>query len=215
MNSCRIVRVALPSFELLDLMPLPPCRAMQAQGLDDAGCRGRDLSYWVRASTRVGAGGMRGSPRLARAAPLLLLSALLGLPPRLSPEAFRLAPPWRLPYKPHSHRVPACRASPETIDELTARVSIVEVIGRYVELKQIGDSWKGRCPFHDDTNPSFSVKEEGYYNCFACGAKGNVIKFLQEKEGLSFPDVLAKLADEAGMVLPDDFGGSPKGNYTR
>ncbi len=66
-------------------------------------------------------------------------------------------------------------------DKIRYEVSIVDTISEYTKLKKSGSSWTGLCPFHNDKNPSFSVSEEkGLYNCFSCGASGDIFKFIQE-----------------------------------
>jgi putative DNA primase/helicase len=85
-------------------------------------------------------------------------------------------------------------------DELSQRVDIVAIIGRDVELRQVGHEFQGRCPFHKDDTPSFSVNpEKGVYLCFGCGRKGDVYDYLKEKEGLSFPEAKLRLAEIAGI----------------
>ena len=66
------------------------------------------------------------------------------------------------------------------IDELKMNINIVDVVGREVSLKKSGSSYKGLCPFHSEKTPSFIVNEEKQiYNCFGCGEKGDVIRFVQ------------------------------------
>ena len=63
----------------------------------------------------------------------------------------------------------------EVVDEVRARVDLVEVIGESVPLKRSGKDWKGRCPFHEDKTPSFYVvPDKGFYKCFGCGESGSV-----------------------------------------
>lgn len=88
------------------------------------------------------------------------------------------------------------------IDDLKARVSISSVVGRVVTLKAIqGKKFKGLCPFHKEKTGSFEVDDEkGFFYCFGCGAKGDVIHFLQEYESLSFRDALDRLREIAGVT---------------
>jgi DNA primase catalytic core len=77
--------------------------------------------------------------------------------------------------------------------------SIVSVIGSRLELRKAGKEYLGRCPFHEDKTPSFSVSEEkGIFHCFGCGAKGDVIDFTMQLEGIGFREAKARLgvADE-------------------
>ena len=73
------------------------------------------------------------------------------------------------------------RIPESTIQEVIDRADILGLIGRYVELKQTGQSWKGLCPFHDEKTPSFSVNPgRNAFYCFGCQAKGTVIGFLMD-----------------------------------
>lgn len=89
------------------------------------------------------------------------------------------------------------------IDELLARVDIVEVVDRRVPLKKTGQNYTARCPFHDEKTPSFSVNpDKQFYYCFGCGAGGNAIGFLMEYERLEFPQAVDSLATVAGLEVP-------------
>jgi len=90
------------------------------------------------------------------------------------------------------------------IQDVKDRLSIVKVIGRYVELKKAGRNWKGLCPFHNENAPSFNVSEEsGFFHCFGCTEHGDVISFVSKIENLSFIDSVRTLAKEAGVELPE------------
>ncbi len=81
---------------------------------------------------------------------------------------------------------------------------MVAVIGRHVELKRSGRTWKGCCPFHGEKTPSFHVySEDKHFKCYGCGEYGDVFKFLQKLQGKEFPDVVRELAAEAGVTIPD------------
>lgn len=98
------------------------------------------------------------------------------------------------------------------LDELKARNNIVNVISRYVPLQRKGNSYWGRCPFHIEKTPSFSVNEvDQFYHCFGCKAGGNVFKFLMEMESISFFDAVKLLADESNMKMPSTF--EEEGDY--
>lgn len=86
------------------------------------------------------------------------------------------------------------------LDELKERVDIVQVVSSYVpSLKRAGKDWKGLCPFHDEKTPSFYViPNQGRYYCFGCGASGDAIKFLQDREGLTFGEAADRLARTLG-----------------
>lgn len=92
---------------------------------------------------------------------------------------------------------------PDFLDELRARISLAGVIGRRVRLTRKGREHMGLCPFHNEKTPSFTVVEDkGFYHCFGCGAHGDVISFVMQTEGLSFPEAVEKLAGEAGLSVP-------------
>jgi DNA primase len=87
-------------------------------------------------------------------------------------------------------------------EEVRLRADIAAVVGRYVKLKQSGQTLKGLCPFHKEKTPSFHVNpSRGFFHCFGCGKGGDVFRFLQEIEGVSFPEALKMLADETGVTL--------------
>ncbi len=81
---------------------------------------------------------------------------------------------------------------------------IVRVVGEYVRLKKAsGSRYTGLCPFHQEKTPSFSVHGQfQIYKCFGCGASGDVIKFVQEMDRLTFPEAVRKLAEKAGIPIP-------------
>jgi len=89
------------------------------------------------------------------------------------------------------------------IDELLARVDIVDVIQERVPLKRSGRDWSARCPFHDERSPSFTVSPvKQFYHCFGCGAHGSAIGFLMNYDRLEFPDAVEELANRAGIKVP-------------
>ena len=89
------------------------------------------------------------------------------------------------------------------IDDLLARVDIVDIIEPRVQLRQRGRDLLARCPFHEERTPSFSVsREKQFYYCFGCRASGTAITFLMEYDGLGFVDAVEELADRAGMEVP-------------
>lgn len=92
----------------------------------------------------------------------------------------------------------------EFLDEVQARSDIVEVISAHIELKKSGRNLLGLCPFHHEKTPSFSVSpEKQLYYCFGCGKGGGVFQFLMENDGLSFHEAVERLAEKAGLSLPD------------
>lgn len=91
------------------------------------------------------------------------------------------------------------------IADLIARVDIVDVVGRYVQLKKGGANYMGLCPFHNEKSPSFTVSPtKQFYHCFGCGAHGTAIGFLMEYSGLSFVDAIKDLAQSHGMIVPEN-----------
>ncbi len=93
---------------------------------------------------------------------------------------------------------------PGFLDELRARLSLSDVVGRKVALKRrSGSEYAGLCPFHNEKTPSFTVNDKkGFFYCFGCHEKGDVVGFVMKTEGLSFPETVEKLAREAGMEVP-------------
>jgi DNA primase len=102
----------------------------------------------------------------------------------------------------------AGKISARDIEEVKARVNIADVIGGYVALKPASaGSLKGLCPFHQEKSPSFNVKPlQGFYHCFGCGVGGDVYKFLQEMESLSFYEAVENLAQKASYTLTYEAG---------
>lgn len=102
----------------------------------------------------------------------------------------------------------AGKISARDIEEVKARINIADVIGGYVALKPASaGSLKGLCPFHQEKSPSFNVRPmQGFYHCFGCGAGGDVYKFLQEMESLSFYEAVENLAQKASYTLTYEAG---------
>ena len=91
------------------------------------------------------------------------------------------------------------------IQELLARVDIVDLIDSRLPLKKAGSNYKACCPFHGEKTPSFSVSQDKqFYHCFGCGAHGNAIGFIMEYDRLEFPDAVEELASSLGMEVPRD-----------
>ena len=91
------------------------------------------------------------------------------------------------------------------IQELIARTDVVEVVGRYVQLKKGGANYMGLCPFHGEKSPSFSVSpSKQFFHCFGCGKNGNAIGFLMEHSGMNFIEAVKDLAQSYGMQVPED-----------
>lgn len=92
---------------------------------------------------------------------------------------------------------------PGFIQDLLARVDLVDVVGRHVPLKKGGQNYLGLCPFHSEKSPSFTVSpSKQFFHCFGCGAHGTAIGFLMEHRGLGFVDAVQELAQQVGMQVP-------------
>lgn len=92
---------------------------------------------------------------------------------------------------------------PEFIESVKNAADIVSVVGRVVDLKKSGNNLFGRCPFHSEKSPSFSVSPaKQMYHCFGCGANGDAIKFLMEHAALSFREAVTELAEDARIPMP-------------
>lgn len=90
----------------------------------------------------------------------------------------------------------------DTIEEIRARVDLVELIGETVNLRKQGNRYVGRCPFHSEKTPSFHVTpENGLFYCFGCGTGGDIFSFVMKQEHLEFPQAVEKLAQRAGITL--------------
>lgn len=113
----------------------------------------------------------------------------------------------------------AGKISARDIEEVKSRVNIADVVGAYVSLKPASaGSLKGLCPFHQEKSPSFNVRPlQGFYHCFGCGAGGDVYKFLQEMESLSFYEAVENLANKVGYNLTYEAGarGADQGQKAR
>lgn len=96
--------------------------------------------------------------------------------------------------------------SETTLTEIKSRSDIVDVIGRYVNLKKSGQGYQGLCPFHSEKTPSFHVHPiKQVYRCFgSCNKGGNVFTFLMEHEGISFPEAVRRLAKDVGVKIEED-----------
>ena len=91
------------------------------------------------------------------------------------------------------------------LDEVRAAVDIVDLVGRFVNLKKAGVNWKGLCPFHAEKTPSFTVNpSKGIFHCFGCGVGGDAFGFIMRQDRLSFPEAVRTLAKTAGIALPED-----------
>src|SRR5262245_8555159 len=91
--------------------------------------------------------------------------------------------------------------STESLERVKQAADIVEVVSAHTDLRRQGSHYMGLCPFHEERSPSFSVEpQEKLYHCFGCGVGGDVIKFVEEKEGLNFSEAVEMLAARDGAA---------------
>jgi DNA primase len=94
------------------------------------------------------------------------------------------------------------RFSPDTVERVKAAADMVEVVSAHTDLRRQGERFVGLCPFHEERTPSFSVDQrEKLYYCFGCEAGGDVFRFVEEKEGLSFPEAVERLGERYGVEV--------------
>lgn len=95
------------------------------------------------------------------------------------------------------------RFPPSILEEIRARLPVSAVVGRRVKLTKAGREWRGLSPFNAEKTPSFYVNDQKqFYHCFSSGKHGDIFSFVTETEGLSFPEAVERLANEAGVALP-------------
>jgi DNA primase len=91
-----------------------------------------------------------------------------------------------------------------TIQQITNRIDIIEIVGEYVKLKKRGANYLGNCPFHNEKTPSFTVSpSKEIYKCFGCGKSGNAIGFLMEHEKFSYVETLKWLANKYNIEVEE------------
>lgn len=104
----------------------------------------------------------------------------------------------------------------EDIQRVRAATDMVGLVGEYVQLKQVGQRWRGLCPFHTEKSGSFYVNAvDGLYHCFGCQASGDSITFVQQMEHLAFPEAVERLAGRVGISLNYDKPGENKSRQER
>lgn len=91
------------------------------------------------------------------------------------------------------------------VQELLARIDIVDVVERYVPLKKAGANYSACCPFHSEKTPSFTVSpSKQFYHCFGCGAHGSAVGFLMQHAGIGFVEAIEELAGSMGLQVPQE-----------
>src|SRR5438094_8300498 len=91
------------------------------------------------------------------------------------------------------------------VDQVRAAVDIVQVIGRYVNVKKAGRTFKALCPFHTEKTPSFVIfPETGRWHCFGCGEGGDAFSFVMKVDNLTFPEALKQLAEGVGIPITEN-----------
>src|SRR5579875_1615215 len=94
--------------------------------------------------------------------------------------------------------------TPQTIQQITNRIDIIDVVGEFVKLKKRGSNYLGLCPFHGEKTPSFTVSpSKEIFKCFGCGKSGNTISFLMEHEKLSYVEALKWLANKYNVEIEE------------
>src|SRR4051794_32138250 len=89
-----------------------------------------------------------------------------------------------------------------SVEAVKAAADFVDVVSARTQLRKAGARYSGRCPFHEDRSPSFSVNAvDKLYYCFGCGAKGDLITFVRDTEGLDFAESIEWLADRFNVPL--------------
>ena len=95
--------------------------------------------------------------------------------------------------------------SDQFLEDLRSRATLVDIVSRSVKLSKRGREYMGLCPFHKEKTPSFTVNEEkGFYHCFGCGEHGSIFDFIMQTKGLSFPEAVEQIANEAGIEILQD-----------
>src|SRR4029079_18848658 len=97
------------------------------------------------------------------------------------------------------------RFTPQFLDELRARLPVSEVVGRRVKLRETGREYVGLSPFNKEKSPSFTVNDQkGFYHDFSSGKHGDIFGFVMETEGVQFPEAVERLAQMAGLPMPQE-----------
>jgi DNA primase len=89
------------------------------------------------------------------------------------------------------------------VDDLKAHADIVQIVQERVPLRRSGTTWKGLCPFHGEKTPSFHVYDKGFFKCYGCGVGGDVIRFVELYDKVTFPEAVRQLAARVGLPVPE------------
>lgn len=101
--------------------------------------------------------------------------------------------------------------SDQLLETVRDRSDLIAVVSDYLSLKKAGQNYIGLCPFHQEKTPSFTVSPiKQIFHCFGCGVGGNIFQFLMKIEGLPFPEAIQRLAEKAGIALPEKSGARPE-----
>jgi DNA primase len=104
----------------------------------------------------------------------------------------------------------------DDIQRVKQATDVLSLVGEYTQLKRVGRSYMGLCPFHQERTPSFSIDpEQGLFYCFGCRKGGDIIRFLQEIEGMSFTEAVSALAGRAGIEISETDRGPSEGGRRR
>jgi len=97
------------------------------------------------------------------------------------------------------------KISQHVIEDIKSKISLVELVSRYLTLTKKGDRYWGLCPFHDEKTPSFSViSDKGFYHCFGCGKSGSLFDFYMEMEHVTFPESVRMLGESVGIQIAEE-----------
>jgi DNA primase len=102
------------------------------------------------------------------------------------------------------------KASPDLLQKIKDSVNIIEVVGEHVVLRKSGANYTGLCPFHSERTPSFSVSEnKQLFHCYGCKRGGDLVTFVMDILGISFPEAIEELSERSRIMLPKDWNGAP------